>query len=630
MQKKSLYYPLSLAILLLTFAGGLHAQPIFKNKIPIPPLIDASDGTIELEMRQTAHKFNPADPMDILNGGPSQPNGITTFSYNKKGESTMSVLGPTLRWHKGDSIHIRLNNLLPQPTTTHWHGAEVPPEFDGGPHQPIVQNSFWDIKFENLDNASTLWYHPHYHNRTVQQVQMGLSGMILVEEPDDIIRTVLPHTYGIDDIPVIVGDMGLKTDTLSKEPLDVFYRLDTLKGKRPTNIINGVTNPYVEVPNALVRFRILNGSTRKGVRFGFSESYDGPDFMPFQLIATDGGYLLEPQEMKHIMNGPGARDEVVLDLSAFQPGDTLYLRNLASQLPNYVVGSPMPAPGGGGGDRTMGEAFLQIRVVSRDDFSEYDPVTFFTPWVKEWEFGLGDTTNIARYRHKKLVFIPGSKGVPNMFNIDSTTYDMMMLNDTVCVDTKEIWTIENTTHVAHPFHIHKIQFRILEVDSMGTKIDLKSRGLNGPKDDVLVLPNWKLRFMGSFDDYPRAPIPQNGYMYHCHILTHEDSIGGGMMHQFAVSAEPACLTTDVDEVPLSDEQILLYPNPSTGELYLRRESEDPGFLRIMDLQGRVLKTQVFPASYGDGQVQTDGLPPGLFLVVWQTKKGIVTRKIVLQ
>jgi blue copper oxidase len=626
MQKKSTYYPLCLAILFLTFAGGLDAQPVFRNLLPIPPLIDASEGPIELEMRQTAHKFNPGNPMDILNGGSGQPNGITTFSYNKKGESTMTVLGPTLRWQTGDSIHIRINNLLPQPTTTHWHGAEVPPEFDGGPHQPIVQNSVWDIKFKNLDNPSTLWYHPHYHNRTVQQVQMGLSGMILVEDPDnDVIRTVLPHTYGVDDIPVIIGDMGLKTVTP-----DVSYRLDTLKGKRPINLVNGVNYPYVEVPNALVRFRILNGSTRKGVRFGFSTSYDGTEFLDYQLIATDGGYLLEPQEMRFITNGPGARDEVVLDLSAFQPGDTLYLRNLASQLPDYVVGSSLPGPNGGSGDPTMGEAFLQIRVVSKDEISDYTPVTTFTPWIKDWEFGLGDTTDIARYRYKKLVFIPGGNGTPNMFNIDSTTFDMMTLNDTVCVDTKEIWTIHNTTHVAHPFHIHKIQFRVLEIDSMGTKIDLKERGLNGPKDDVLVLPNWKLRFMGAFDDYPRDPIPQNGYMYHCHILTHEDSIGGGMMHQFAVAAEPACLTTDVDEVPLSEEQVLFYPNPTSGELYLQRESGDPGFLRIMDLQGRILKTQTFPASYGDMPVHTAGLPKGMLLAVWQTQKGIVTRKIILR
>ncbi|WP_170110218.1 multicopper oxidase domain-containing protein [Flavilitoribacter nigricans] len=628
MQKTPLRVPGSLMAIMLLIAGGIMAQPHFINPLPIPPLLEASEGTIELEMRETFHRFNPGMPADSLNGNANQPNGITTFSYNQKGSNAMSVLGPTLRWRTGDSIHIRVTNLLPQPTTTHWHGAEVPPEFDGGPHQAIPRNTTWDIKFENLDYASTLWYHPHYHNRTVQQVQMGLSGMILVENPEDPIRNVMPHTYGVDDIPVIIGDMGLKREPAAE---GFTYRLDTLKGKRPFNLVNGVNSPYIEVPNALVRFRVLNGSTRKGIVFGFSPSYNGTDLMDFQLIGTDGGYVLEPNTQRALMNGPGSRDQVVVDLSGFEPGDTVYLRNLKERLPHYVVGSPQqaPPPGSGGRDSTFGNAFLQLRIVDAASFPDYTPITSFTPFITDWEPGLRDTTDIARYRYKRLVFIPGVNGGENMFNIDSTTYDMMMLNDTVCVDTKEIWTIDNTTHVAHPFHIHKIQFRILEIDSLGTKIDLVERGLNGPKDDVLVLPNWKLRFMGSFDDYPRPPIPQNGYMYHCHILTHEDSIGGGMMHQFAVADAEACLPVGVDEVILSPEEITLYPNPASGELYLRTQSTDPGTLRITDMQGRTLRTQVIPAVSGDVRVPVDGLPPGIFLAVWQTQKGIATRKILL-
>jgi hypothetical protein len=50
----------------------------------------------------------------------------------------------------------------------------------------------------------------------------------------------------------------------------------------------------------------------------------------------------------------------------------------------------------------------------------------------------------------------------------------------------------------------------------------------------------------------------------------------------------------------------------------------------MDLQGRILKTQTFPASYGDMPVHTAGLPKGMLLAVWQTQKGIVTRKIILR
>ncbi len=602
----------------------LYCQPNFINPLPIPPLIDANADVIELEMRAATHKFNPAIPSDSLNGGPSQPDGITTFCYNQAGDSTMTLLGPTLLWHTGGNAHIRVTNLLPQPTTTHWHGAEVASMFDGGPHQHIMINETWDIDFPVLDYAGTLWYHPHYHNATVQQVQMGLSGMIIVEDSDDPLQNVLPHTYGVDDIPVIIGDMGLQT----RPNLNAPFILDTLKGKRPFNLVNGVNSPYVEVPAHVIRFRILNGSTRKGIKFGFSETYSGPTLLNFNLIGTDGGYTITPQVMSNLMNGPGARDQVVIDLGGYAPGDVVYLRNLKSSLPAYVVGSPLAAPNGGGKDSTSGEAFLQLRIVADSNFPGYTPITSFTPFVTTWEPGLQDTSNISRRRHKKLVFTAGTGGGPNMFTIDGTSFDEEILNDTVCVNTKEIWTIENTTTVAHPFHIHKIQFRILDIDSMGTMIDLATRGLNGPKDDVLVLPNWKLRFMGSFDDYPSPIEAHNGYMYHCHILPHEDAIGGGMMHQFVVTDESPCLGSGLNEID-NGVAMRLYPNPSSGELFLQGVSMKPSTLRFMDLTGKILKEQAIPAFEGNVEINTDGVPKGMLLVEWQTTEGTVSRKWAL-
>jgi len=167
------------AVLLLFLATNALAQPTFFNEIPIPPLIDANNGPINLEMRVSSHKFDPGNPSNLLlNGNVNQPNGITTFCYNVAGSSAMSILGPTLQWHTNETTAINVKNLLNQTITTHWHGAEVPPGMDGGPHQEIDTNTTWPVNFPTLDSACTMWYHPHLHNRTVQQVQMGLSGMI--------------------------------------------------------------------------------------------------------------------------------------------------------------------------------------------------------------------------------------------------------------------------------------------------------------------------------------------------------------------------------------------------------------------------------------------------------------------
>jgi bilirubin oxidase len=612
------------AALFLLLATDALAQPTFINKIPIPPLVDAANGPVNLVMSVTAHKFNPGNPSDSLNGGTGQPNGIRTYAYNVAGSSTMTLLGPTIKWHTHGPTVMTVKNEIGVSTTTHWHGAEVPSSMDGGPHQGILPGATWPVGFQTLDSASTLWYHPHFHDLTVEHVQKGLSGMIIVERSGDQIANTLPRTYGVDDIPVILGDLGFTPASNSSAGMVI----DTIKGKRPINLVNGVTNPYVEVPAHMVRLRILNGSTRKGIYFGISDSYNAPfsSLKQFYLVATDGGYTMKPDTLTRILNGPGERDEIVIDLSGYQPGDVVYLSNLKDSLPNSVIGSPLPAPNGGGGDTTIGNAFLELRIVPDNAFPGYVPVTTFTPFTHTWSPGLADTSNVKRHRLKQLVMM--THGGEHAFTIDGTTYDMNVINDTVCVDTKEIWAIKNTTAVAHPFHIHKIQFRVLDVvDSNGNNVDLVANGLNGPKDDVLIHPGWTLRFMGQFDDYPSAIDPMNTYMYHCHILTHEDSIGGGMMHQFVVTN---CIgSSSAPEAGSESPAMTLVPNPEEGMLHLKGQSTKPSTLTIFDIQGRHVRGEQIPAFNGNATINIGDLPSGFYLVEWITENGVTTGRMIV-
>jgi FtsP/CotA-like multicopper oxidase with cupredoxin domain len=133
----------TLVALLFFLAVNAFAQPTFINKIPIPPVIDAANGTIMLEMQKTFHKFNPGNPADSLNGGPAQPNGIPTYTYNVPGSTNLTILGPTLKWYTYAQTKIHVTNKIGTPSTTHWHGAELPSEMDGGPHQGIMPDSTW-------------------------------------------------------------------------------------------------------------------------------------------------------------------------------------------------------------------------------------------------------------------------------------------------------------------------------------------------------------------------------------------------------------------------------------------------------------------------------------------------------
>ncbi|WNJ20955.1 multicopper oxidase domain-containing protein [Pontibacter sp. G13] len=593
------------------------AQPTFQNKAPIPKIYDASEDTVKLVMQQFfSHQFNPANPTDTLNG-------LETWAYNVQGDTSATIFGPTIKWHTGESTLLQVINQLPQPTTTHWHGAEVPAQFDGGPHQPIHPDSTWYVNFTNLDSSSTMWYHPHYHNNTYPQVQMGLSGMIISEQATDPIRDVLPQTYGKDDIPVILSDLRVIWDSTLNPPR---RKIDTLKSKRPINVVNGVTDPYFEVPAHYVRLRILNGSTRKGTMFGISDSYtgDSSSLKPFILVATDGGYTIQPDTLTMLLIGPGARAELLLDLRDYAVGDSLYLRNMNQYMPGFIVGSPFLSPLGGGGDSTAGEAFMQMKIIA--DPQDYTPVDTFPGFTSMWDPSLQDTIGLDTQRLKTFVFWGKGKG----FTIDSTTFNMMRIDDTVCVGNKEIWTIHNPTAIAHPFHIHKIFFRILDIqDSTGTLLDLNARGLNGPKDDILVQPGWRVRFLAKFDDYPN-PIQANlSYMYHCHILTHEDSLGGGMMKQFVVTNEGPCARSNSIYDRLAQDW-KLYPNPASETLFLQADMEYPSEVTIIDLQGRVVRQEKLGPIEGLAPIDVSHLKTGFYLVRWSNPLGWDTRKVLIQ
>ena len=77
---------------------------------------------------------------------------------------------------------MNVTNMLPDSTTTHWHGMHVAPEDDGGPHSVIAQTMTWSPSFTVLDEASTMWYHPHLHHKTAEQVYFGLAGMIIIRD----------------------------------------------------------------------------------------------------------------------------------------------------------------------------------------------------------------------------------------------------------------------------------------------------------------------------------------------------------------------------------------------------------------------------------------------------------------
>jgi len=107
--------------------------------------------------------------------------------------------------------------------------------------------------------------------------------------------------------------------------------------------------------------------------------------------------------------------------------------------------------------------------------------------------------------------------------INGRSMDMDRIDERVPLGSIEIWKIANMTPLTHPFHIHDVQFRVLDRD--GGPPQPYEQGL---KDTVLVDPGSTVRVIAEFADFAD---PDHPYMYHCHILEHEDA---GMMGQFVV------------------------------------------------------------------------------------------------
>jgi FtsP/CotA-like multicopper oxidase with cupredoxin domain len=255
-------------------------------------------------------------------------------------------------------------------------------------------------------------------------------------------------------------------------------------------MVNGTLRPYAEVGDELIRLRLLNASTSRTYSFGF------PDGRAFSLIATDGGLLERPEPMERVQLSPGERAEIVVPMRA---GERVMLRSFPQD--NY--GSAWQRRFSGGDDSFD---VLELRAAPRLRPSAGLPSAMGAVETP-------DGSAAVRGRHFDL----------KRSGINGRPMDMGRVDETVTRGTTEVWTVRNGNGMPHNFHVHDVQFRVLEVNG-----EAPPPALRGPKDTVFLphgtVMRLALRFTGPAD-------PDTPYMYHCHLLYHEDE---GMMGQFVV------------------------------------------------------------------------------------------------
>ncbi|MBP2193440.1 multicopper oxidase family protein [Nocardia goodfellowii] len=473
----------SLALLVPTLVGGCFAWVYtgaavstvgttdFRHRLAIPPLAEGTPGTGGKRV------FD----LEMRSGQKEFRPGQVTETWGFNGDH----LGPTLRARRGERVEIRVRNQLPEDSTVHWHGMHVPATMDGGPHQMVRAGGSWTPEWTVDQPAATLWYHPHPHGRTEQHVRRGLAGMFLLDDENS--RSLsLPSDYGVDDLPVIVQDV-----TFSGSGFDNSHKIFRNAGFLGERIlVNGTLTPYQEVGDELVRLRLLNASTARTYNFAFGDN------RTFALIGTDGGLVEHPITLDRLQLSPGERGEIVVRMRA---GERTVLRSNALE-----AGLDFWNQRFSGGDDRFD--ILELRAAATLRPSPDLSATLAAPATPD-----GSDAVLERQFDLKLA------------GINDIPMAMDRIDLTVPRGSTEIWAVRNPEGMPHNFHVHGVQFRVLSVNGAPPPAQL-----SGAKDTVFVAPNSTVRLALRFDG---PADPQTPYMYHCHLLWHEDQ---GMMGQFVV------------------------------------------------------------------------------------------------
>ncbi|MCG7336174.1 multicopper oxidase domain-containing protein [Sporosarcina sp. ACRSM] len=398
--------------------------------------------------------------------------GTETETYGYNG----SFLGPMLRFEKGDRVKIRTVNELDEVTTFHWHGLEVAADMDGGPHDPLKPGEEKVIEFEVTQEASTLWFHPHPEGETAEQVYNGLAGLIYIEDKNSK-SLGLPTDYGKNDIPLIFQDKLFD----DKKQLNFSAAMNEDGTIGDTLLINGTHNPKLTVNKEKVRLRLLNGSNARNFTFKLNT---GDSFVQ---IATDGGFLNEPVTLKEVTLTPSERAEIIVDFSRLDTENDLALIN------------------------EDGSVLLPFEVLDESGEMTKIPAEMNNFSITEEEMKLPVTKKVELFGMMDMVTINGKKFDPE--RIDLTQQQGVT----------EVWEIYNKPDMMggmiHPFHIHGTQFKIISRD--GEEPPENERGW---KDSISIKPDETVKIAIQFKH-------KGVYMFHCHILEHEDN---GMMGQVKV------------------------------------------------------------------------------------------------
>jgi len=524
--------------------------PTFEAIKGIPINVQWVNSIDEYHMFAVDPTLHWADPMMLMENGLVNPPYPTTWPYYELAQT-------------------------PVPLVTHLHGGEVPSASDGGPDAWFTSDGMNDpmygpaytpeeiagfepgsvtFHYPNTQPETTLWYHDHALGITRINVMSGLAGFYLLRNPLDPLLTYLPDRQY--EMPIVIQDRTFKTDG------SLFFDSAGINPEHPywtpeffgnTIMVNGLVWPNLNVDQGIYRFRLLDGSNARFYSLTFWDRANNIK-LPFVQIGSDGGYLKSPAILKQLTLAPGERADILVDFRGLAPGTKILLSNSAKA----------PFPNGASPDpRTVGQ-IMQFTVTSG---MQECPLPSLPAVLNQDLAGAFPSLPAATGRRTLVLNEVMGPGGPLELLLNGLKWAAPITESPVAGTTEE-WVIVNPTADTHPIHLHLVQFQLVsrqriddqkyladwlakngatmlpfheghEVQELDIAPYLKNKPKLAPpneqgwKDTVQMNPGEvtiiRVRFAAIDGSgltpwyYSFDPSAGPGYVWHCHIIDHEDN-----------------------------------------------------------------------------------------------------------
>jgi FtsP/CotA-like multicopper oxidase with cupredoxin domain len=380
------------------------------------------------------------------------------------------IVGPTLVVNPGDTIALTLDNQLPAHTNLHFHGLHVSPM--GNSDNIFLEvhpgeRFAYSVQLPSDHPTGTFWYHSHAHGISEEQVFGGLSGVIIVNGLQQLLPAAL---QSVQDVTLALKDAQVVGDTIEVDNID--------SNAPTTRVVNSAHLPVLPIaPGEVQLWRLAN----IGADIWYDAALDG---QAFTVIGEDGNPVWTVRAAKHLVLPPGKRYDVLVTGPA-SGSTTLRTRR-------YLQG----------GDTYPARPLMKVNVTGAAVSTPPMPTSLATPVT------FPDSEVVRR---RTMVFT--EKDEQNEFFINGKEFDPNRVDARPKLGTVEEWTLVNKTSEQHPFHIHVNDFLVVSVG--GVPYDAP-----GLQDTVPLYPGKDVVIRQRFADFTGK------FVFHCHILNHEDN---GMM-----------------------------------------------------------------------------------------------------